>query len=201
MDEEVKFYTEGLGMKIVRQREVNGARNVFVAYGEETLASKNGGEEINLYAGVLRSSVPVQCGCTLGLGGAHIFGSPFWGDGCCCLMMTRHFFAFRLDIARYDRVVHAGFLRRAGAGIKEGWHCTLFTRNMTCSFFAVVLRLLPFFPWVKSSYSTPEISHPAALLSNPFATPWPSNLVCTVFTATDLPQPNLRAPVWYDEGS
>ena len=44
MDEEVKFYTEGLGMKVVRQREVNGARNVFVAYGEETLANKNGGE-------------------------------------------------------------------------------------------------------------------------------------------------------------
>eukprot|EP00903_Cladosiphon_okamuranus_P020987 g19279.t1 len=43
MDEEVKFYTKGLGMKIVRQREVNGARNVFVAYGEETLANKDGG--------------------------------------------------------------------------------------------------------------------------------------------------------------
>lgn len=43
MDEEVKFYTEGLGMKVVRQREVNGARNVFVAYGEETLANKDGG--------------------------------------------------------------------------------------------------------------------------------------------------------------
>lgn len=43
MDEEVKFFTEGLGMKVVRQREVNGARNVFVAYGEETLANKNGG--------------------------------------------------------------------------------------------------------------------------------------------------------------
>lgn len=44
MDEEVKFFTEGLGMKIVRQREVNGARNVFVAYGQETLANKDGGE-------------------------------------------------------------------------------------------------------------------------------------------------------------
>lgn len=44
MDEEVKFYTEGLGMKVVRQREVNGNRNVFVAYGEESLAIKNGGE-------------------------------------------------------------------------------------------------------------------------------------------------------------
>jgi len=45
MDEEVKFFTEGLGMKVVRQREVNGARNVFVAYGEETLADKGGGEQ------------------------------------------------------------------------------------------------------------------------------------------------------------
>lgn len=44
MDEEVKFFTEGLGMKVVRQREVNGARNVFVAYGDESLQSKDGGE-------------------------------------------------------------------------------------------------------------------------------------------------------------
>ncbi len=44
MDAEVKFFTEGLGMKVVRQREVNGARNVFVAYGEETLSDKSGGE-------------------------------------------------------------------------------------------------------------------------------------------------------------
>eukprot|EP00752_Nemacystus_decipiens_P017767 g15929.t1 len=43
MDAEVKFFTEGLGMKVVRQREVNGARNVFVAYGAETLANKSGG--------------------------------------------------------------------------------------------------------------------------------------------------------------
>ncbi|CAM9389583.1 unnamed protein product [Ascophyllum nodosum] len=44
MDDEVKFYTEGLGMKVVRQREVNGARNVFVSYGEESLKVKDGGE-------------------------------------------------------------------------------------------------------------------------------------------------------------
>ncbi|CAM9934827.1 unnamed protein product [Ectocarpus fasciculatus] len=43
MDEEVKFFTEGLGMKVVRQREVNGARNVFVAYGDESLQTKDGG--------------------------------------------------------------------------------------------------------------------------------------------------------------
>jgi hypothetical protein len=30
-------------MRVVRQREVNGNRNVFVAYGEETLASGTGG--------------------------------------------------------------------------------------------------------------------------------------------------------------
>lgn len=50
MDEEVKFFTEGLGMKVVRQREVNGARNVFVAYGEETLANKDGGENVQMYS-------------------------------------------------------------------------------------------------------------------------------------------------------
>lgn len=43
MDAEVKFFTEGLGMKIVRQREVKGSRNVFVAYGEESLKKENGG--------------------------------------------------------------------------------------------------------------------------------------------------------------
>ncbi|CAM9272067.1 unnamed protein product [Ectocarpus sp. 13 AM-2016] len=43
MDEEVKFFTKGLGMKVVRQREVNGARNVFVAYGDESLQNKDGG--------------------------------------------------------------------------------------------------------------------------------------------------------------
>jgi hypothetical protein len=30
-------------MHVVRQREVNGNRNVFVAYGDETLTSGNGG--------------------------------------------------------------------------------------------------------------------------------------------------------------
>lgn len=44
MDDEVKFFTEGLGMTVVRQREVNGARNVFVSYGEESLKVKDGGE-------------------------------------------------------------------------------------------------------------------------------------------------------------
>ena len=43
IDEEIKFYTQGLGMKVVRQREVNGARNVFVAYGEESLRARDGG--------------------------------------------------------------------------------------------------------------------------------------------------------------
>lgn len=43
MDAEVKFFTEGLGMKVVRQREVEGERNVFVAYGPESLAVKDGG--------------------------------------------------------------------------------------------------------------------------------------------------------------
>lgn len=43
IEEEIKFYTQGLGMKVVRQREVNGARNVFVSYGEESLRAKDGG--------------------------------------------------------------------------------------------------------------------------------------------------------------
>lgn len=45
MDAEVTFFTEGLGMKVVRQREVDGVRNVFVAYGPESLAGRDGGEE------------------------------------------------------------------------------------------------------------------------------------------------------------
>lgn len=44
MDDEVNFFTKGLGMRVVRQREVNGARNVFVSYGEESLKVKDGGE-------------------------------------------------------------------------------------------------------------------------------------------------------------
>ncbi|CAM9464285.1 unnamed protein product [Discosporangium mesarthrocarpum] len=43
MDAEVQFFTQGLGMQVVRQREVGGSRNVFVAYGPESLASKGGG--------------------------------------------------------------------------------------------------------------------------------------------------------------
>ena len=43
IDEEIKFYTQGLGMKVTGQREVNGARNVFLAYGEESLRAKDGG--------------------------------------------------------------------------------------------------------------------------------------------------------------
>jgi hypothetical protein len=43
MDETVKFWTEGLGMKVVREREVGDSKNVFVAYGPETLSISDGG--------------------------------------------------------------------------------------------------------------------------------------------------------------
>lgn len=44
MDNEVKFFTEGLGMRVMGQSEVNGVRDVFLSYGEESLKVKDGGE-------------------------------------------------------------------------------------------------------------------------------------------------------------
>lgn len=64
MDDEVKFFTEGLGMRVVRQREVNGARNVFVSYGEESLKVKDGGEQKlseSLHAAVVELSERQLC--------------------------------------------------------------------------------------------------------------------------------------------
>lgn len=49
MDAEIKFFTEGLGMKVMRQRDVGGVRNVFVAYGPESLKVKDGGTIRNVH--------------------------------------------------------------------------------------------------------------------------------------------------------
>lgn len=43
MDANIKFFCDGLGMKVLRQRTVGEDRNVFVGYGKETLTTPDGG--------------------------------------------------------------------------------------------------------------------------------------------------------------
>jgi catechol 2,3-dioxygenase-like lactoylglutathione lyase family enzyme len=43
VDAAVKFWTEGLGMKVNRSRSTNGTKQAFVSFGPETLKADNGG--------------------------------------------------------------------------------------------------------------------------------------------------------------
>lgn len=43
VDKAVRFWTEGLGMKVNRSRNTDGVKQAFVSYGPETLTADNGG--------------------------------------------------------------------------------------------------------------------------------------------------------------
>eukprot|EP00612_Vaucheria_litorea_P002712 CAMPEP_0171458024 /NCGR_PEP_ID=MMETSP0945-20130129/3861_1 /TAXON_ID=109269 /ORGANISM="Vaucheria litorea, Strain CCMP2940" /LENGTH=308 /DNA_ID=CAMNT_0011983735 /DNA_START=115 /DNA_END=1041 /DNA_ORIENTATION=+ len=43
LESNIKFWCDGLGMEIIRERTINGSRTVFLSYGKETLQEKNQG--------------------------------------------------------------------------------------------------------------------------------------------------------------